>query len=485
MYCDRIMFPELEKRIMSAEEAASFIKSDMAIGMSGFSTGSPKAIPLEMIKHATGLTIFQGAGLGVIDELAASGAVSRYAAFQWSRELRNSINSGKTAFSDVHLGQFSNKIRKGIYGALDFAIVECSKINEDGGIVPSLSLGISNTFLECADKVLLEINLKVPTQIEGMHDISKKTLIPLNSILERTGETVFRCDPSKIVGIVITDKEEEKINFRDTNEVYQDIARQVLCLLDKEIAENRRPRDFTLQAGVGGVANAVLQGLREGGYKGLKMFTEVLADGALGFIKSGVITEASTTALDLSAAGLATFFGNIDFYKEHIILRPLEISNGVTQITAIGPVAMNTALEADIYGNINSSNAMGSNLLNGIGGSNDFCRCSRLSIFITPSTAKNGAISCIVPMVSHVDSTEHDVDIIATEFGYADLRGKSPKERVKEIIDNCAHPDYRKPLWDYFNSALSLCGPCHTPHDLSKALSWHQRFQKTGTMKEG
>ena len=469
---------------MSASEAAAFIGSGMIVGMSGFSTGAPKAIPAEMVKHADNLTIVQGAGLGGLDELARSGAVSRYTAFQWSRDMRGEINKGKIAFSDIHLGQLSDKLRRGTFGKLDIAIIECSKINEDGGIVPSLSAGISNVLIECADKVLLEVNLAVPAEIEGLHDICSNRHKPLRGVLERAGETVYRCDPNKIIGIVITDEEEPKINFRDTNEVYRDIARQVLRLLDKEIAENRLPRDFALQAGVGGVANAVLQGLSEGGYKGLKMFTEVLADSALGFIKSGVITEASTTTLDLSPIGLETFFGDLDFYKKHIVLRPLEISNGITQITAMEPVAMNTALEVDIYGNVNSTNAMGTKMFNGLGGSNDFCRSAKLSVFITPSTAKNGDISSIVPMVSHVDSTEHDVDIIATEYGYADLRGKSPKERALEIIENCAHPDYRQPLRDYYNGAVSLCGPCQTPHDLSKALSWHQKFLETGSMKQ-
>lgn len=476
----------LEDKIMSPEKAASYIKSGMTVGLSGFSTGAPKVIPIEIVKpgKVKNLTVIQGAGVGLLKELAESGSVSRYAAFQWSREMHNSINSGNISFTDIHLGQLSSKLRNGVFGKMDYAIIECSGINEDGGIVPSISLGINNTLLDCAEKVLLEINLAVPAGIEGMHDIYKNDFKPLNGILERKGETVFRCDPEKIAGIVITDHLEPKINFRDTNEVYQDIARQVLTLLDKEIRANRLPRDFTLQAGVGGVANAVLQGLSEGGYRSLKMFTEVLADGALDFVKSGVITEASTTTLDLSPIGLETFFGNTEFYKKHIVLRPLEISNGVAQISAMGLVAMNTALEADIYGNINSTNAMGMKMLNGIGGSNDFCRSAKLSIFITPATAKNGAISSIVPMVSHVDSTEHDVDVIATEYGYADLRGKSPKERVKEIIENCVHPDYRQQLWDYYKGALELCGPCQTPHDLSKALSWHQRFIKTGSMKQ-
>jgi len=282
---------------------------------------------------------------------------------------------------------------------------------------------------------------------------------------------------------VITNSSEHKISFRDTNELYQDMARHILELLKSEIAANRIPCDFTLQAGVGGVVNAVIHGLGEGGFKNLKMYTEILADSALGFITDGVISEAATTSLDLSPAGIESFFSNIDFYKKHIVIRPLEISNGLTQISSLGLVSINTAVEADIYGNVNSTNVMGTDIMNGIGGSNDFCRSAKLSIFITPSTAKGGNISSVVPMVSHVDNTEHDVDIIVTEYGFADLRGKSPKERVKVIIENCAHPDYRQGLWDYFNGATAICGNSHTPHDLSKALSWHQRYLKTGSMK--
>ena len=486
MVCDRMRCAPLEERIMSAEEAADLVASGTTLGMSGFSTGAPKRIGLALAEpgKARDLTLIQGAGLGSnLIALARSGAISRYASFQWCPELRDEINAGRVAFSDLHLGQLSDKLRRGVFGKLDLAIVECSGITEDGGIIPSVSLGINNVLLECADRVLLELNLAVPPGLAGIHDICVNDLTPLGSILERRGETVFRCDLEKIVGIVITAEPEPKISFRDTNDIYQSIARQVLTLLNREIAEDKLPREFTLQAGVGGVANAVLQGLSEGGFKNLKMYTEILADGALGFVSSGVISEASTTTLDLSPDGLKTFFANTAFYKKHIVLRPLEISNGIPQITAMGLVAMNTALEADIYGNVNSSNAMGVKMLNGIGGSNDFSRSAKLSVFITPSTAKNGAISSIVPMVSHVDSTEHDVDVIATEWGYADLRGKSPKERVREIIDNCAHPDYRQQLWDYYNGALSLCGPCQTPHDLSKALSFHQRYLETGSMK--
>ena len=87
-------------------------------------------------------------------------------------------------------------------------------------------------------------------------------------------------------------------------------------------------------------------------------------------------------------------------------------------------------------------------------------------------------------MCSHIDHTEHDVDIIVTEQGLADLRGLSPRQRAKVIIENCAHPDYKPMLMDYYERALAATKSAHTPHILEEALSWHERFQATGTMKK-
>ena len=126
-------------------------------------------------------------------------------------------------------------------------------------------------------------------------------------------------------------------------------------------------------------------------------------------------------------------------------------------IRSLGVIAMSTMIEADIYGNGNSAHAMGTSIMNGISGSGDFARNGHLSIFMTPSVARNGTISCIVPMVSHVDPTEHDVQVIVTEQGLTKLRGHSPTERAKRIIGNCAHPDFRPALRDYFDRA------CHKP----------------------
>jgi succinyl-CoA:acetate CoA-transferase len=149
----------------------------------------------------------------------------------------------------------------------------------------------------------------------------------------------------------------------------------------------------------------------------------------------------------------------------------------------LGVIAMNGMIEADIYGNVNSTHIMGSKIQNGIGGSGDFARNAYLTIFMSPSTAQRGMISTIVPMVSHVDHTEHDVQVIVTEQGLADLRGLSPKQRAKLIIENCSNPDYKPMLRDYYNRAEHITYGMHTPHVLCESLGWHNRYLRTGTMR--
>ena len=144
---------------------------------------------------------------------------------------------------------------------------------------------------------------------------------------------------------------------------------------------------------------------------------------------------------------------------------------------------MNGMIEADIYGNVNSTNVMGSRIQNGIGGSGDFARNAYVSIFMTPSTAKAGAISAIVPQAAHVDHIMQDVQVIVTEQGLADLRGLSPKQRAVLIIEKCSHPDYRPALRDYYERALRGSYGLHAPSLLSEALSWHQRYVETGSMR--
>ena len=192
---------------------------------------------------------------------------------------------------------------------------------------------------------------------------------------------------------------------------------------------------------------------------------------------------ASTTAVSLSQKKLELFYENIDFFRERLVIRPQEIANNPELVRRLGLISMNTPIECDLYGNVNSTHIMGNKMMNGIGGSGDFARNAGLTIFATASVAKAGAISCIVPMCSHIDHTEHDVQVIVTEQGLADLRWKSPRQRAELIVERCAHPQYRPLLREYLKDAAKYGG--HTPHNLQQALSWHTRYLDTGTMLPG
>jgi len=209
----------------------------------------------------------------------------------------------------------------------------------------------------------------------------------------------------------------------------------------------------------------------------------VIQDGMLDLLREGVLDVASCTGFALSPEANEAFKRDIAFYRERIIMRTQEISNHPELVRRLGCIGMNGMIEVDLYGNVNSTHVMGTRIMNGIGGSGDFARNGFLSAFLSPSTAKNGTISAIVPMVSHVDHTEHDVSVIVTEQGLADLRGLPPRKRARAVIDNCAHPDFRDQLNDYFERASRDSYGKHTPHLLPEALSWHQRWLDTGTMK--
>src|SRR5690606_11713744 len=284
--------------------------------------------------------------------------------------------------------------------------------------------------------------------------------------------------------IVLTDSMDSPSSNLPPDSETQAIARHVVDFFSSEVAAGRlKPSLLPLQAGIGTIANAVMHGLLESSFSGMTMYSEVLQDSAFELLDSGQITFASASSVTLSEQMNQKFMQNIDRYASRLVLRPQDISNHPEIVRRLGIIAINTALEFDIYGNVNSTHVGGTHMMNGIGGSGDFARNAHLSIFVTKSVAKNGAISSVVPMVTHVDHTEHDVDIVATEWGLADLRGLAPRERAAKIIDCCVHPDFRAMLNSYYTRACAAGG--HTPHLLGEAFAWHQRYAETGTMLEG
>lgn len=487
--------------ILAAEEAAELIQNGQNIGFSGFTAaGAAKAVPLALAQkarreHAAGkpfkVGVLTGASTGksLDGALAEAEAISFRTPYQANATLRKQINSGAVKFFDMHLSTVSQNARYGYLGPINWAVVEACDVTAGGGIVLSTSVGASNTYMRLADKIIIEFNAKHPTSLLGMHDIFEpqdppaRNEIPIFSVSDRVGSPICIVDPKKIAGIVYTNLDDESGAFDEPTAVTDQIGQNVANFLAAEMKIGRIPSQFLpLQSGVGNIANAVLAALGQSkDIPPFEMYTEVLQDSVVPLLQNGRCKFASTCALTLSPKAMREVTANIDYYKKRIIMRPQEISNHPEIVRRLGVVSMNTAIEVDLGGNVNSTHVMGKTMMNGIGGSGDFTRNAYLSIFSCPSTAKGGKISAIVPLASHMDHSEHSVQIVVTEQGVADLRGKDPHERAQLIIDNCAHPDFREQLRDY----LRLISPAsHEPLSLSLGLAMHRQFLRHGDMRQ-
>lgn len=495
--------PSLHKKIMSAADAARLIGHGTTVGMSGFTgSGYPKEVPLALAAHieeeqAKGnpfrVKVWTGASTGpeLDGALAKADGIEFRLPYNSDPIAREKINNGTMNYFDMHLSQVAPMAWQGFLGPLDTAVVEVTGITADGGLIPSSSVGNNKTWLDRAERIILEVNNWQNPALEGMHDIYYGTQLPPNRVPiplvradDRIGQPLFRCDLDKIAAIVVTDTPDRNLPFSAPDASAMQIAGHLIEFFEHEVKMGRMPENLLpIQSGVGNIANAVLTGLVDSRFENMTSYTEVIQDGMLDLIDCGKLRIASATAFSLSPEAALRINADMERYRDRMILRPQEISNHPELIRRLGCVSMNGLIEADIYGNVNSTHVMGSRIQNGIGGSGDFARNAFVSIFVTPSTAKGGAISAIVPQVSHVDHISQDVQVIVTEQGLADLRGLSPKQRAELIIEKCAHPKFRPMLADYYARALKDSYGKHSPSLLREALSWHQRFIETGSME--
>jgi len=484
---------------LTAAEAASLIDDNDNIGFGGFTpAGSPKAVSREIAQraieeHAAGrpfsIGVITGASTGpsLDGVLAKSDAIKFRTPYQSDPDLRKRINTGKTQFFDMHLSQLPQAVRYGFLGQLDWAIVEVCDIQPTGEVTLTSSVGASPTFLHQAKRVILELNRRHPAALRGFHDLYEpedpptRTHIPIYHAADRIGTETVMIDPAKIVGVVETDLDDEVSAFDEPNEVTRRIGENVADFLAGEITSGRISRDFLpIQSGVGNIANAVLFAMGSNpGIPSFSMYTEVIQDSVIQLMREDKLKFASGSSLTLSNGVMKDLYRDLEQFRGKLLLRPQEISNNPEIVRRLGIISINTALELDLYGNVNSTHVMGRQMMNGIGGSGDFTRNAFISIFTCPSSVKGGKISPIVPMVSHLDHSEHSVQIIVTEHGVADLRGKSPHERARLIIDRCAHPDYRPQLEAY----LRLGGQAHTPQSFDNAYALHRAFLAEGDMR--
>lgn len=484
--------------VLTAEEAVSFIQHGSTVAFSGFSpAGAAKAVPVALANRAKHehernrpfkLRILTGASSGqsIDDELARADAVSWRAPYQGETSLRQKINREEVEYVDIHLSHVPQMLAYGFLGKLDVCVVEATEITRDGRVYLTSSIGASPTFLQYADKVIIEINKKHSPRLREMADIvvmpppPHRDPIAIHEPMTRIGWPYAVVNPQKVLGIVVNDEKDHVGEMPPPDGVSHLIAGHVVKFLCDEIAAGRLPKNLLpLQAGVGSVANGVMAALGEHpDIPPFCMYSEVFQDAMVDIMASGKLIGASACSLTVSWAKLQEIVGNMDYFASRIVLRPQEISNHPGIIRRLGVIAMNTALEADIYGNVNSTHLYGMDVMNGIGGSGEFTRNGYLTMMMTPSIAKGGKISAIVPMCPHIDHNEHSVQVIVTEQGLADLRGLGPRQRAKVIIDNCAHPLYR----DYLNRYVQESRPGHIRHDLTRCYELHRNLMNLGTM---
>ena len=486
--------------VMTAEEAARLIKDGDVVGIGGFSSvGVPKAVPAAIAKYAVeeheagrefkiGLITGGATGPAIDTDMPLAHCVKFRTPFQSNKDMRNAINSGEVQYFDSHLSMIGQDVNYGFLGKMDVAILEASEITADGNLILSTSVGIAPDLAAHADRIIIELNAAHAGKLTGMHDIYLPEIPPyrkpfmITSPGDRIGTIDLKIDPKKVIAVVETNLHDNQAGFKPLDEDTKRIGAHVSNFLVNELKNGGIPKEFLpLQSGVGNIANAVIGALGDNpDVPAFSMFTEVIQNSVIDLMLKGRCNYVTGSSLSLTDDALETMYQNMDIFGNRVLLRSQEITNHPECIRRLGIIALNTALEADIFGNVNSTHVMGTRMMNGIGGSADFARNAYLSIFTTPSLAKGGAISSIVPMVTHTDSSEHSVRVLVTEQGVADLRGKSPSQRARLIIENCAHPAYKELLWDYLRLAEGK--GLHTPHTLSKAFAMHLAFSETGDM---
>jgi acetyl-CoA hydrolase len=482
---ERVECRELLEKLMPAEEAVKLVSNRDKIGISGFTkTGEPKVFLPALARHFAEnapdnrISLFTGASLAEEVEGAIAPYIEARAPYMSSSTSRKRIHAGEMDFADIHLSAFARNLAYGFYGDLDLAVVEVTRVHPNGDVVLSGSAGISAEALKHAKKVILEVHTSIP-DYTGVHDIALSNVypgpnwpIPVVNINDRIGRPYVEFDKSKVVGIIESKQQDYPVAFKPASQTEIKIAQNVIeFLLYCNKRFNWCDRLPPIQSGVGNIANAIVGQLYDSPFRKIRFWTEVFQDGMMRYVEDDEKFEgASSTAVSFSQPAWNDFYRLFAKCREKLVLRPMWLSNNGELITRMFVVAMNTPIEVDIYGHVNSTHVDGSKIINGLGGSGDFFRHAYLSIVHTPSTRKlkdGRTVSCVMPYVRHIDHTEHDIHCVVTEQGFAvNLQIRSARRRAEEIIEKCAHPHFQPVLRQYLKSAGSGDEPRMTDMDL-------------------
>ncbi len=492
---ERVENKELLGKRMAVEDAVKLVGNRNTLAISGFTkSGEPKTFLPALARHLaanapdTRLTLFSGASLSDDVENPLAPFIGRRGPYMSSSASRRLIHAGKMDFADVHLSVFARNLMYGIYGDIDLAVVEVSRVRPDGSVILTSSVGISAEALVKAKRVILEVNTAVP-DYTGFHDIVVPTVhprvgwpLPLLNVRDRIGTPYVEFDARKVVAVVESKVPDHPVAFKPVGETDKRIAGNVVDFLlrcQKWLDWGKRLPP--IQSGVGNVANAIVGELYDSPFTKIRFWTEVFQDGMMRYVDDDAKFEcASSTAVSFSEQGRVEFERRFDRCRDKLVLRPMWLSNSPELISRLFVIAMNTPIEVDIYGHVNSTHIDGSKLVNGLGGSGDFFRNAYLSVVHTPSTRllKDGrTVSCVMPYVRHIDHTEHDIKCLVTEHGYSmNTEIRSARHRAEDIIEHCAHPHFRPLLRGYLRMAGGGDEPRAT--DLAALDGWWKEYDE-------
>lgn len=483
----RIRSAGLRSLVKQAAEASEVIKNGMTVAVGGYtSCGYPKAVIRALAERANSgeqlrLSVVSGSNNGVVDTiLAEASIVARRAPMIESKVIAGQINKGSVSCCEQQMNKMPHLLRAEAFGHIDVAVVEAVAVNSDGSFVPSSSVGFVPLLVQLADKVIIEVNAAMPGQLERMHDIYMPDggPIPIVGAGQRIGAASVPCDIRKISAIVMSDEPDEVAALAPVKPEQAAIADNLFNFLELEMKRRGIKQLPPVQTGFGNLAAEIVNALGRSNFSDISFFGGVAQEANIKLAASGKAKAVSCGSVKMSSEVKRLIEENEDV-RRRVVIRNGEITNNSEVIARLAPITLTSGIEMDIYGNVNSSHISGSKIVNGLGGGANFAANAGLSVMMIVSTGKGGAISTIVPMVSHQDISEHDIDVVVTENGVADLRGKSDVERAREIIENCAGA-YKNQLRSYLERAVAAGG--HHPVLLDEALSWHIRLKQTGSM---
>ena len=419
---------EYKKKLRTPEEALRCVQSGMRVYIQP-GCAEPETLVEALIRRGpfvTDVEIVHMMTMGRADYVGAEMAGHfRHNAIFIGGNVREAINEGRADYTPVYLSEIEDLFESGAM-PLDVALIEVSPPDAHGFCSFGVGVDTTLTAAKCARYVVAQVNDQMPrTYGDSFIHVSD-----LDVVVESSRPL---CEMGK----------------PEITEMHSAIARNVAGLIED---------GAVLQTGIGGIPDAVLPFLMD--RKDLGVHSELVSDGVIPLIEAGVINGARKNfkprkiilGFALGSRKLFNFLDNNPIFEFH----PTAYTNDPGLIARNdNMVAINSALQIDLTGQV-CSDSIGTLFYSGIGGQVDFLRgASRAKggkpIIALPSTAKNGAVSRIVPMLSPgagVVTSRGLIRYVVTEYGVAYLHGKSIRERAKALID-IAHPRFRDELYDY------------------------------------